>query len=495
MCSPGLRADAPRALARSAAALALGTGMGGSTAYVAWWDDAAGRGRVVRAAWRGAAGSGRGRALPALRHLRRPRRRARLTRARAAQVSYYCEEGNAAAAGVLPTGEALSDVSVNVTSAGVLSFRFTRALAAAPGRAPPRPLGPHALAAFPLAQLDGVAPLEVTAALFPSWSVAHPGTDTPAPGDAHFVHAGAAWTRTPQYLALDWATGALTPDSQLQLDAAWSSAPAACTIGLSGPPPGSAAPTLPLPPAPGAPGAPGAPDAPGVPAAPCAPPAPRAPSGVPIHTSSEHAGMDMDMSGGDSSGSMAMGGMGGMAMMHSAFFTASTGWGSVLFPAAAVTTRAAFAGVLLLSALFAACTTLLAAAARPLERRGADAAANPAWVAAGFLSTAARTGSHYVSMLLVMTFNVWVILAVLGGHAAGYLLLATAFRNGVLPSVLLGPHAQGGAGAPGGLGEDGAEELAGGAALLSPVPGAPLIGKTAIISSCGATGGASCDCA
>ena len=35
---------------RSAAALGFGVGMGGSTAYVGWWDEAAGQGRVVRLA-------------------------------------------------------------------------------------------------------------------------------------------------------------------------------------------------------------------------------------------------------------------------------------------------------------------------------------------------------------------------------------------------------------------------------------------------------------
>jgi hypothetical protein len=324
--------------------------MSGSTAYVAWWDDAAGAGRVVRAAPRCLAQP----ALPAARAARRAPRAWRAADAArgarpAAQVSYYCEEGSTAAGGVLPTGERLADVAVNVTSAGVLSFRFTRQLAAQPGWAPPRPLGPGALSAFPLALLDAATPPSLTAALFPSWTVRRAEADSPQQGDRHFVHAGASWTRTPPFLSVEWATGEPTADSQAKIDAAAVDGPACPPIVTPAPTPAPA-------PAPGA--------------AAAAPPPPGAGA-----DSSEMG--DMDMSG--------MAGMAGMAGMHSSFFVETTGWGSLLFSGARLDTQPAFVGALLLSALFAALTTLLAAAARPVEMRGADAGAHPAWAAAGFV--------------------------------------------------------------------------------------------------------------
>jgi hypothetical protein len=72
--------------------------------------------------------------------------------------------------------------------------------------------------------------------------------------------------------------------------------------------------------------------------------------------------------------------------------------------------------------------------ARPVELRGADPKRHLAWAAAGFLCTMVRMGGAYVSMLLVMTFNVWIILGVLLGHAAGYVALAGVARRGSLPA-------------------------------------------------------------
>jgi hypothetical protein len=98
-----------------------------------------------------------------------------------------------------------------------------------------------------------------------------------------------------------------------------------------------------------------------------------------------------------------------------------------------------------------------------------------------------------VSMLLVMTFNVWVILAVLGGHAAGYLVLATAFRNGVLPAAMLARITRAEAG---GLSEGGLEiggSGSGSGSDYSSSRAAQLLGKTPL--GCGATPGGTCDCA
>jgi hypothetical protein len=370
-------------------------------------------------------------------------------------VSYYCEEGNRTAGAVFPTGEALRDVSVSVSSAGVLSFRFTRALAAAPGRAPPRPLGAErALAAFPLAQLSPATPPALTAALFPSWSVVDASVDTPAPRDAHFLYAGGPLRRALPYVTVSWATGAPTEDSGAKLEAMLLSVDAGC--GSPATPVGTTnTPSIVTP-------------------SPSPPPSAGAASGADGSgsggASTEDAIMPTDMEMGGSE-SMSMGGG-----MHDAFFVSATGWGSLLFAQARMETRVALVAAVLLSALFAALTTLLAAAAHPAELRGTQAGAHPGWTAAGFVSTALRTGSHYVSMLLVMTFNVWIILAVLAGHAAGFLVLATAYRNGVLPAAML---ARGGVG-----GGEGARGPGGGAERGS-----------GLAAGCGATLGGSCDCA
>ena len=98
------------------------------------------------------------------------------------------------------------------------------------------------------------------------------------------------------------------------------------------------------------------------------------------------------------------------------------------------TTMLNVTGAVILSSVFAALTTVFAAVCRPVELRGADPERRLAWAAAGFVCTAARTGGHYVSMLLVMTFNVWIIIGVLLGHAVGYLALAGVARRGSLPA-------------------------------------------------------------
>jgi hypothetical protein len=379
-------------------------------------------------------------------------------------VSYYCEEGNGTASGVFPTGEVLRDVSVNVTTAGVLSFSFTRALAAHAALAPRRPLGPDGLTAFPLAQLDGDSTLSLTAALFPSWSPSAESLGRPAPSDVHFVHTGASWTRTPPFITFDWASGQPTADSLAKIEEAKAvdnANGAACLKLLVTDDPLLLTVSN------------------GIETAPS--------------SSTDSSGGTSDSASGGGNGSSDM--MGTMSAMRSSFFTSVTGWGAVLFPGALMETRSAFVIALLLSCLFAALTTLLAAAARPVELRGADASAHAAWVAAGFASTALRTGSHYVSMLLIMTFNVWIILAVLTGHAAGYLLLATAFRNGVLPAAWLHARAHG-LGGDGGMDLGGAPDVASApmAAAVAANGGGSKKGKARMMDGRALTGGA-CDCA
>jgi hypothetical protein len=310
-------------------------------------------------------------------------------RATPAQVPYYLEPTNMLGSGVLPTAEQLWDESVNVTSFGVISFRFTRRLAAVAGQPPPRSLAPNAPAAFPVAQLDPSQPILLTGALFPRWSVTNVQVDSPATSDKHFVHAGLVGTRTPRAIIVDWNTGLPTAAGQALINAALLDS---CTPVVAFASDSSVSGVV---------------------------TAPAAASGGGM-TDTSMAGMSSDMS---------------MLMMRSTFYARATnGWGVVLFEAAKINTNWDLTVAVVLSSVFAMLTTVFAAVARPVEQRGADPESHLAWAAAGFLCTAARTGGHYVSMLLVMTFNVWIILGVLLGHAAGYVALAGVARRGSLPA-------------------------------------------------------------
>ena len=119
-----------------------------------------------------------------------------------------------------------------------------------------------------------------------------------------------------------------------------------------------------------------------------------------------------------------------MSGMATSFFTAPTGWGSLLFARARIDTRGAFAGAVILSFLFAAVTTAALPPSRRVEARGCDARAGARAAGLGALSVCLRTGCHYVSMLLVMSYSVGVIVAVIGGHGFGYLAAAVAVQAG-----------------------------------------------------------------
>jgi hypothetical protein len=75
-----------------------------------------------------------------------------------------------------------------------------------------------------------------------------------------------------------------------------------------------------------------------------------------------------------------------------------------------------------------------AAAAAALAGAGAGALAPLAQPprfarAAGAAALVLRTGGHYGCMLISMTFNVWLLLALMGGHATAYLMAALAARR------------------------------------------------------------------
>ena len=124
----------------------------------------------------------------------------------------------------------------------------------------------------------------------------------------------------------------------------------------------------------------------------------------------------------------------GAAMsMNSAFFVRPTGWG-LLFSSAFIATPGELAAAVVLSALFGAVTVVLAALVAPLERRAACDSVTARQALAGALGTALRTGCHYLCMLLVMSFSVWIVIAVVGGHALGVLTLALLRRAALFPA-------------------------------------------------------------
>lgn len=146
--------------------------------------------------------------------------------------------------------------------------------------------------------------------------------------------------------------------------------------------------------------------------APGAPSHPARRSAAAVNATSAHAGMpEMDM-----------------GSMHTAFFTDGWGWGPFMFQKVKISSAGELTAAILLSGVFGAFSTATVVAGKWLESVGANPAAKPVWVAVGFVSTAVRTGSHYVAMLLVMSFNVWIILAVVLGQSAGFLLLALLGR-------------------------------------------------------------------
>ena len=171
-------------------------------------------------------------------------------------------------------------------------------------------------------------------------------------------------------------------------------------------------------------------------------------SGGGVHTDTSMAGMSMRRSRAlhavassscprsAVSSSMASGTPMHMSMMHSAFFAQPTGWGSLLFSTAIISTPRELAAAVVLSALFGAFTVVISMLAAPLERSATCERVTALQALAGSLAIVVRTGCHYICMLLVMSFNVWIVLAVVGGHAAGLVLIAILRRAALLPALL-----------------------------------------------------------
>jgi hypothetical protein len=118
--------------------------------------------------------------------------------------------------------------------------------------------------------------------------------------------------------------------------------------------------------------------------------------------------------------------------MRSALYAQSTQWGPLLFPGAVISTPAQLAGALVLCALAGFTGTLLTRASQALTRlTTACSVAPPGLLVLTWCATVCSSGVHYGCMLLVMSFNVYVIAAVIAGHALGWVSLDCGARASV----------------------------------------------------------------
>ncbi|CDF33298.1 unnamed protein product [Chondrus crispus] len=107
------------------------------------------------------------------------------------------------------------------------------------------------------------------------------------------------------------------------------------------------------------------------------------------------------------------------------FLSTGTKHFTVLFEGADVHTTGAFIGALFASFAFAIIVTLTSQLIRAYEHR-VLAKTPPSYVKSilAAVGHGSRQLLHYVAMLIVMTMNVWIILAVVAGHALGWLVYA-----------------------------------------------------------------------
>lgn len=111
-----------------------------------------------------------------------------------------------------------------------------------------------------------------------------------------------------------------------------------------------------------------------------------------------------------------------LAQLMSPFFTSRKGQFFWLFEGARVVSDGEFAGAIIGSFLFAALATIGVESAKKVVRTTMSRRGGASIVSAlvGGVMHAFRLSLHYLAMLLIMTFNVWVFLAVVVGHGVGY---------------------------------------------------------------------------
>jgi hypothetical protein len=122
-----------------------------------------------------------------------------------------------------------------------------------------------------------------------------------------------------------------------------------------------------------------------------------------------------------------------MGAMPSAFTASATWSSSVFFPGAIVDGGSTFAVLISCTIILAAATSALArwsvpreAAAAPSQHSHAAAWRQHVLTATG---VTARAAAQYCCMLLAMTFSIWVLLALMTGHAAEHVVAATRARR------------------------------------------------------------------
>ena len=118
---------------------------------------------------------------------------------------------------------------------------------------------------------------------------------------------------------------------------------------------------------------------------------------------------------------------GGMHAMSPFLFTRSNNF-FVLFEGAFINSTGGFVGALILSFVFAMIATVASQVIRVHE--------NIALTKGGFIFRVVasllhgiRQFLHYAAMLIVMTMNVWLIIAVVAGHALGWFVYSIALHN------------------------------------------------------------------
>lgn len=100
----------------------------------------------------------------------------------------------------------------------------------------------------------------------------------------------------------------------------------------------------------------------------------------------------------------------------------------VLFSQARVTSAGGLAIAIVCSLLFALLSTLFSNWSKIIELKAAKKKCRVSpLLAMSTVTFSLRIALHYIAMLLVMTMNVWVIIAVVVGHGLGHILFAILF--------------------------------------------------------------------
>lgn len=110
--------------------------------------------------------------------------------------------------------------------------------------------------------------------------------------------------------------------------------------------------------------------------------------------------------------------------------SASTAPGApLLFPGANLISGGRFAGAVLAIFAFAAASSAVGVWAAAAQGRGA-VAGGPRWrTAVGAGGGVLRHAGHYGCMLISMSYSIWLLLALMGGHATAYAATAVATRR------------------------------------------------------------------